>query len=277
MRYIKNSIKQNKKISFTFILLVICGCCYIINKYYNFRKYVSTYNCESSDLAERIESYSIARMDNVPNNEKDFNVMLEWLKKNENIEGILEYGINFKYNNFDQSLSIYSFGIDKIDDDLEKPSYSIPTNEYSIFNANDSIKDWNFFDTLKTRGKDVLLFKVSIDEDYLCRNFVKSNLFSNEKLLIPYAQSYIFYQGNEKVSGELKNQLQKKIAHYKNLINPNIPKLNDSTRLSFIRFKNREFISVCSDDIDVDIFDEELKEFLILHEIDYAIIPILQN
>ncbi|WP_452600690.1 hypothetical protein [Pontimicrobium sp. MEBiC06410] len=251
-----------------FIILIICG--YLLFKYYSFKKYVNIYNDESSILTERIEHYSISRLDNVPSNNKDFNKMLKWLKNNENIKNILEYGINFKYDSFNQSLSIYSFGIDKTDDNLESPSYSTSKDEYSIFSANNVINNWSFKDIFYTKGKDVLLFKISVEEDYLCRNFVDNDLYSGNSLSIPYSTSYVFYQGNHKVSGQLEKKLKEKIRPYKHF-----EYINDSTKISFIRFKNGSFSTVCSDDIN--IFDVKLKEILISNKIDYAIIPVLSS
>ncbi len=263
-----------KQIRNILLILTILICSYIAYKYYSFNKYVNIYNDESSVLAERIEHYSINRLDNVSNNKKDFNKMLEWLKSIDEIQNILEYGINFKYNSLDKSLSIYSFGIDKTDDNLEKPSYSTSDVEYTIFGENDVIDNWSFWDIFDTKGSDVLLLKTSIGEDYLCVN--RESLL-NEKLLILLSQSYVFYQGNDKVSGQLEKELKEKVRPYKLLINPTIPELNDSTKLSFIRFKDGNFYNACSDDIDLNVFDIKLKELLIKNKIDYAIIPILTN
>ena len=193
-------MKLNKKIFFI-LIIIICG--YVIYKYYNYNEYVNIYNEESAILAERIEHYSINRLDNISNNKKDFNKMLDWLKNIDGIQNILEYGINFKYDSSDQSLSIYSFGIDKTDDSLGKLSYSTSAIEHTIFGENDVIDNWSFWDIFDTKGRDVLLLKTFIGEDYLCTNYINSDLFSNEKLLIPLSQSYVFYQGNQKVSDPL--------------------------------------------------------------------------
>ncbi|WP_303316691.1 hypothetical protein Q4Q34_07760 [Flavivirga abyssicola] len=259
-----------------FIIIVVLLVIYLAYKYHNFKKYVNIYNNESSVLVERIEYYSSSRMDNVPSNKKDFDKMYEWLKNIEETKNILEYGINFKYDSLDKSLSVYSFGIDRGDDNLKKPYYSASaSNEYSIFGANDIIKSWNFYDVFNTKGKDVLLFKLFLNEDYLCRNFVQNERYLREELSIPYAQAYVFYQGNQRVSKELEKQLKEKVRPYKYLIAPSISKLNDNTKISFIRYKDGKFVSVCSDNININIFDTSLKETLINNKVDYAIIPIL--
>lgn len=267
-------MKQIRKV---LLILITLTCGYVVYKYYNFNKYVNIYNDESATLAERIEYYSISRLDNISNNKKDFNKMLDWLKNIDGIQNILDYGINFKYDSSNQSLSIYSFGIDKADDNLRKPSYSTSDIEHTIFGENDVIDNWSFWDIFDTKGRDVLLLKTFIGEDYLCVNYVNSDLFSGKKLLIPFASSYVFYQDNDKVSGQLEKELKEKIRPYKHLVNPTIPELNDSTKIFFIRFKDGNFHNACSDDIDLDIFDLKLKEFLINNKIDYAIIPILTN
>ncbi|WP_299884303.1 hypothetical protein [uncultured Lacinutrix sp.] len=258
--------------TFLFVLIITIICSYVLFKYYNFKKYVNVYNNQSSVLTERMEHYSINKLENLPNNKKDFSKMLQWLNNEEGIQNILEYGINFRYDNLDQSLSIYSFGIDKIDDNLKKPSYSTSTDKYSIFSANDAINDWSFWDIFDVKKKDVLLFKIVIDEDYLCRNFINSDLYSGKDLSIPYSTSYVFFRGNQKVSGKLEKELKEKIRPYKHF-----EYLNDSSKISFIRFKDGDFFPACSDNIDSNTFDIKIKDILIDNKIDYAIIPILTN
>ena len=73
----------------------------------------------------------------------------------------------------------------------------------------------------------------------------------------------------------IEKQLKEKIRPYKLLINPN-PVINDNTKISFIRFKNGKFSSVCSEGIDTKVFDIKLKKILIDNKIDYAIIPLIE-
>src|SRR5690606_7384564 len=176
-----------------------------------------------------------SRLDNVSDNKKDFNKMLEWLKSIDGINNILKYGINFKYNSLNKSVSIYSFGVDKTDDNLEKPSYSTSDLEHTIFGENDVINNWSFWDIFHAKGRDVLLLNTYVGEDYLC---VNRESLSNEKLLNFLSQSYVFYQKNDRVSDRLEKELKEKVRPYKLLINPSISKINDSTKLSFIRFKD---------------------------------------
>ena len=267
-----------KKKHRVFLLILLIIITYFGYKYYSFSKYISIYNSEVIALIEEIELYSNIRLENIPNNEKDFNEMLRSLEDSKNVKSILNYGLSFKFNELDKSLSVYSFGVDKTDNNLDKQAFhSASSNEYATLGVREYIKNWSFNDFLFTNGKDVLLFEVYLDQDFLCRNFADSEIYSGDELLIPYSQSHVFIQGNKRVSKELKKELQEKIRPYKNLISPLNQKLNDSSKIFFVRFKDQKFTSVCSDNLNLEVFDDNLKDLFNKNNVDYAVIPIIVN
>jgi hypothetical protein len=266
---------MNKIYTYIVVTLFSASVFYAVYKAVVFYQYVKIYNDQVENFSAGIEYYSNIRMENVPNQRRDFDEMITWLRKNSNVEEFLDYGVNFIYNTKDNSLSVYSYGIDKKNDSLNSIIQSSSTGNHQIFGINNVINTWDFRDLFWTYGKDVFMFKIYLNTDYLCRNFIESGLYSNDTLIIPYSQSFIFIVEDKIVKAPEKNNLIRQIkswrkSEFKNKI------IDESTELSFIRYKNEHISTVCDPDPFETYFNIDLKVFFQENNIDYAILPILK-
>ena len=238
---------------------------------YNFYRYKKVFDKQAVEVSDYINVFSDLRKKNVPNNSSDFDSMLTYLDKFEWLVGLLDYGVGYKYDPKTYNLTIYSFGPDRVDD---KAEVLIPANgsdkslvyRSNIKIASDGINNWLWY-----YGKDVELFSIIIDEDYLCRNYDDPELLNDNGLIEPYLGSILFLNEMKSVDPSIIDRTMSKVVNLQE-----IEDFDKYTSLSFVRYENNFFSAVCSKELDTTIFNQNLSDYLIEQGIDYAIIPVLE-
>lgn len=179
------------KISIVLIILIALG----LGLYRSYTEYRNDLSEVQKKLPSYYQSYGYDYYDIVPKNKADFDNMLKWTQLTSSASDLnfLDYGYNILYDSIEKSAIVYSFGKDKVDNNLK--SHRNILDSLGRFKANSQ----SFFDYAGSTfsEKDIPLLKVS-ELDFPCELAIKESeknpyysfqLYKEEKNLLPNNKS----------------------------------------------------------------------------------------